>query len=143
MSARLLFLLSLVMYGGVNAQLVTGVVIDTRSDTIAGAEVVLESEGILERTVTGNDGTFSFELPAGKLIVSASGFERQVVQLRRERSELLTIVLQPAPVTGNVNVSVTRSETQQNNTRSSIAVVTIERRSVTSSRTVDDTVRQV
>lgn len=119
-----ILLLVLLFSLGTAAQSVTGVVMDTRGDAIAGAEVILESDGVLERTATGDDGTFSFALAVGRLSVSAPGFERQTVQLKRERTEPLTIVLQPSPVTGNVNVTVTRTETDQTN--ASIAVITIE-----------------
>ncbi|MFN0279113.1 MAG: TonB-dependent receptor [Pyrinomonadaceae bacterium] len=125
------------------AQALSGVVVDTRGDAVAEAEVILENGSVADRTVSGKDGSFSFASSTGRLSVSASGFERVMIQIDRERAAPLTIVLQPSPVTGNVNVSVTRTETQQDNTAASIAVITIESLAVTAARTVDDTVRQI
>lgn len=121
----------------------TGTVVDTRGDAVVGAEVVLESGGVFERTVTDDDGAFSFASATGKLRVSASGFEPVTRQIERARAEPLTITLQPSAVVGNVNVSVTGDETRQTDAAASIAVIDIESLGATAARTVDDTLRQV
>jgi len=138
-----LIVLILLFSAGAAAQALTGVVVDPRGDAISGAEVILETSGVFDRTVTGDDGAFSFASSTGKLSVSATGFEPTVLQIDRERSGPLTVVLQPASVAGNVNVSVTRSETSQINAAASIAVINIDSLEVSAAPTVDDVVRQV
>ncbi|MGH9946722.1 MAG: TonB-dependent receptor [Pyrinomonadaceae bacterium] len=143
MRLLLIGVLFLLASASVAAQALTGVVVDTRGDAVVGAEVVLESGGMLERTVTDDGGAFSFATATGRLRVSASGFEPVTKQIERERSEPLTITLQPSAVVGNVNVSVTGDEIRQTDAAASIAVINIESLGVTATRTVDDTLRQV
>lgn len=124
-------------------QTITGTVVDTRGDAVVGAEVTLESGGVFDRTVTDNDGAFSFTSSTGKLRVTAAGFEPVTKQIERAPAGPLTITLQPSAVVGNVDVSVTGDETRQTDVAASIAVITIESLDVTAARSLDDTLRQV
>ncbi len=140
---RLIVLILLFSAAAAAAQALTGVVVDPSGDAISGAEVILETSGVFDRTVTGDDGAFSFASSTGKLSVAAPGFEITVLQIDRERTQSLTVVLQPESVAGNVNISVTRSEISQSNAAASIAVINIDSLEVTAAPTVDDVVRQV
>ena len=124
-------------------QTITGTIVDTRGDAVAGAEVVLETGGVFYRTVTDDGGAFSFSSVNGKLRVSAAGFEPVTKQIDRVPVEPLTITLQPEAVVGNVNVSVTGDETRQTDAAASIAVINIDSLGVTAARSLDDTLRQV
>lgn len=125
-----------------NAQSISGTVVDSRGDAVAGAEVTIELDGKTVRMVTSADGKFSFNEPmAGKLSVTASGFQPYSVQITTEVPPPLTIVLHPAPVAATVNVTVTGIEENQLN--ANVAVITIESLGVTAARTVDDTLRQI
>lgn len=136
-----LLLLIVFLSATVAGQALTGTVVDARGDAVAGGEVILENGGVFYRTVTGNDGTFSFADSTGKLTVSASGFEQVTIQIDRERTGPLTITLQVASVAGNV--LVTPNETLQSENAAAIAVITIDSLGVTAARTVDDTLRQI
>ncbi|MGB7201328.1 MAG: TonB-dependent receptor [Pyrinomonadaceae bacterium] len=138
-----LLILTLFLSATVAGQTLTGTVVDTRGDAVVGAEVTLESGGMLDRTVTDDRGAFSFESATGKLRVSAPGFEPVTKQIELARAEPLVITLQPSAVVGNVNVSVTGDETRQTDAAASIAVITIESLGVTAARSLDDTLRQV
>lgn len=138
-----LLILTLFLSATVAGQALTGTVVDTRGDAVVGAEVTLESGGVLDRTVTDDRGAFSFGSATGKLRVSAAGFEPVTKQIERAPAGPLTMMLQPAGVVGNVNVSVTGGETRQADVAASIAVINIESLDVTAARSLDDTLRQV
>lgn len=138
-----LLLLTFFLTAAVAGQTLTGTVVDTRGDAVVGAEVVLESGGVYDRTVTDGNGAFSFASMTGRLRVSASGFAPATLKVERARTEPITITLEPSAVVGNVNVSVTGDETRQTDAAASIAVITVESLGVTAARTVDDTIRQV
>ena len=138
-----LLIIILFFSASVAAQTLIGTVVDTRGDAVVGAEVTLESGGVLERTATDRSGTFSFALATGKLRITASGFEPVTKQIDRARGEPLNVTLQPSAVVGNVNVSVSGDDTRQTDAAASIAVINIESLGVTAARTVDDTLRQL
>lgn len=138
-----LLILTLFLSATVAGQALTGTVVDTRGDAVVGAEVTLESDGVLDRTVTDAGGTFSFGSATGKLRVSAAGFEPVTKQIERAPAGPLTITLQPSAVVGNVNVSVTGDETRQTDAAASIAVINIDSLGVSAARSLDDTLRQV
>ncbi len=125
-----------------NCQSLTGSVTDARGDAVAGGEVTIKSDSETLRTLTADDGTFSFPTAiAGKLSVKAAGFESYSVGIETADRGPLVIVLRPAPVDATVNVTVTGIEQDQLN--ASIAVITIESLGVTAARTADDTLRQL
>jgi outer membrane receptor protein involved in Fe transport len=138
-----LILLILLLASSAGAQVLTGTVTDSRGEAVSGAELILEHSGVFERTRTAADGAFSLATSTGVLSVSAAGFQPARVRLDQTRNEPLVIVLDPLPVTGNVDVSVTLSETSQTNAAASIAVITAENLAVTAAPAIDDTLRQV
>ncbi|MDM7920894.1 MAG: TonB-dependent receptor [Pyrinomonadaceae bacterium] len=134
------FLSVLLFAVAADAQSISGTVVDSRGDAVAGAEVTIQSEVKTLRVVTSADGTFAFDEPmAGRLSVTAAGFQPYSVQINTEVGNPLTIVLQPAPVAASVTVTgVEESQDSAN-----VAVITIESLGVTTARTADDTLRQV
>lgn len=125
----------------VAGQSVTGTVVDTRGDAVAGAEVTFDGGGVISKFVTAADGTFSIPRSSGKLTVIATGFKPYTIQIEARINQPLNVVLEPESISEKVTVTVTRTEDDQAN--ASVAVISIESLDVTAARTVDDTLRQL
>ena len=136
----LLFLLAT----GVSGQ-VTGVVVDGTGSTIAGAIVELTNPNLSDvRTTTDTEGRFSLAgtiTDRTRLTVRATGFspfERSVASDADYK-----IVLQPAALTADVTVSITRTETRLNETPASVVVIGRNDLALGAARSIDDSLRQI
>lgn len=130
---------------GASAQTITGVVVDSKGAPIEKAGVSLVDKTTVQ-TTTGTDGSFSV---AGTitnrtiLVVKAESFTPFERRLSRDGVFDFTIVMQPASISEDVTVSITRTETRISETPASVVALTREDLNLTAAQTVDDTLRQV
>jgi outer membrane receptor protein involved in Fe transport len=128
---------------------VSGIVLDQTKAPIPQAQVSLyAASSLIARADTDADGRFVFEAvraAEGRLIVRAGGFasaERKWSATKGEAPPLV-IVLTPAPLTEQVTVTATRTETRIGETPASIVTLTAKELSTTAAVTLDDALRQV
>jgi outer membrane receptor protein involved in Fe transport len=125
---------------------VTGEISDQSGARVADAEVsIIAADSSLQRTRSHADGSFTLPIPAGgagRLRVSAAGFELFELGITSP-AEPIRVVLVPSPVTGQVTVSATRTETRLGDTTASVVILDRQRIEQTGAVTLDDTLRQV
>lgn len=136
------------MFAGVSAaQTVTGTVSDQRGDTIEAAVVkVFDGPRIESTSKTDSGGRFSVSLNGNSnrlLLITADGFASFSQTVNASTKSPLEIVLQPAGLTGDVTISITRSETRLSETPASVVVLTHGDLESTAAQTIDDSLRQV
>lgn len=135
----------LVVPSTVAAQTLTGLVVDGDGAPIAGASVTFSGRPKIQ-TSTDAEGRFSLvgQITNGsRLIIRSDGFamcEREVVN---NGVWDFTIILQPELLTGNVTVSIARTETRLNETPASVVALTRETLDSTAAQTIDDSLRQI
>ena len=133
--------------GSAYAQTLTGVVLDGKGAAISGAAVALVERNSPElRTQTDAEGRFTIAgtiTARSRLTVSADGFAPFERVIKNDGVRDLTIVLMPASISGDVTVSITRSETRLNETPASVVALTRDALDSTAAQTADDTLRQV
>jgi outer membrane receptor protein involved in Fe transport len=127
--------------------LVTGTVRDSSGSVVVGATVIVRAEPRIEvRSVSGPDGRFSLNAPAGAItvVVRADRFAEttQTVAAGAARTDL-AVTLAPATIAEAVTVTPTRGEQRMGDTPASVNV--IDRRQIRQSPAVvaDDVLRQI
>jgi outer membrane receptor protein involved in Fe transport len=129
------------------AQTLTGVVVDGKGAAILGASVTFISrKSASVRTQTDAEGNFSLSgsiIDQSRLSVTALGFAPYERKLANDGVRHFTIILQPAPVTGDVTVSITRTETRLGETPASVVVLSRNDLDSTPSQSIDDSLRQI
>jgi outer membrane cobalamin receptor len=95
-------------------EVMTGIVTDPQGSTVPGAIVQLEVGGaVILEVQTGTDGRFTFGIEnrvAVRFIVTAAGFNRNVVPVSAGTPQNMTIVLEPAAFFEAVQVTSSRSD---------------------------------
>ena len=132
---------------GVSGQTITGIVADANGSGIPAAQVSIHnSNSPTASTQTDTEGRFSITgniTARTRLTVSATGFTPFERELAPNGVYDFTIVLQPAAVSEDVTVSITREETTVDETPASVVALTRRDLDATAAQTVDDTLRQV
>lgn len=129
---------------GVSAQTITGVVVDNTSAPIADAKVSLVNP--TSETTTDNEGRFTLTAAITdrtRLTVHANGFASFERSLSNDGVFDFTIILQPAAVSEDVTVSITRDEARLSETPASVVVLSRDALDSTAAQTIDDSLRQV
>lgn len=122
-----------------------GTVRDQMGYVVAGAHIVLQSARYEHATTSGNDGGFRLEgVPRGKLkvAVDVSGFAHYTAEVAEQNDEL-EIVLLPASVAQEINVTANRIGTSQGDTAESINVLSRRQMDAIASLPVDQSLRVV
>ncbi|MGQ0542524.1 MAG: TonB-dependent receptor [Blastocatellia bacterium] len=141
-AASLLLLVAL----GVSAQTLTGIVVDGNGAPIAGASVSITRTNSNARTITNSEGRFSIAVQitnGSRLTVKAGSFATFERQLANDGVRDFFIVLQPANLSADVTIVVTRAETRLGETPASVVVLTRDALDSTAAQTVDDSLRQI
>jgi outer membrane receptor protein involved in Fe transport len=124
---------------------IRGTVHDQAGAVVPAARVTVQGPGYKQSTQTTSAGDFSLAgVPEETvaLIVEASGFAH--FQKSLPAAEVLAdVVLAPAPVAQEVNVTANRSDIRLSDTAESISVLPRSAMDSTAAETVDDTLRQV
>src|SRR5436853_1311640 len=128
---------------------IEGTVRDQTGAAVVSAEVTLKNKSsIVSESRTDADGHFKLDatmIQGAILTINARGFapfERELDAIQPPSSEL-TITLTPAPLSEQVTVTATRTETRLGETAASIATLSSTDSSTTAAMTLDDTLRQV
>ncbi len=145
-------LLCLLCVGALQAQSsithVEGIVQDQAGAPVARAEVILRRDTqVVVQSTTDTSGRFKVDAPTQNVMleVRAEGFalaERNLDASQANLSELV-ITLSPAPLSEQVIVTATRTETRLGDTAASIATLSSADIQTTAAATLDDTLRQV
>ena len=128
-----------------NRAIVAGVIRDSTGAAVAGAVVIVRTDGRAEQqTVTGPDGQFSLDVPAGDLvlIVRFGGFAEYQQHLPAT-SGSLSIALKPATLLETVVVTATRTEQRLGDVPASVNVMTRDEIAASPAVVADDVLRQV
>ncbi len=128
-----------------NRAIVAGVVRDSSGGAVAGAVVIVRTDGRGEQqTVTGPDGQFSLDVsaPGLVLIVRMGGFAEYQQRLPAT-SGSLAIVLKPATLLETVVVTATRTEQRLGDVPASVSVLTREEIRASPAVVADDVLRQI
>jgi outer membrane receptor protein involved in Fe transport len=126
-----------------------GIVQDQTGAPIARAEVILRNDSaVIAEVPTDSEGRFKFDVattPDATLSVSAQGFAQFESKLSAIKTNLLgmEIALAPAPLSEQVTVTATRTETRLGDTPASIVSLSSTELSTTAALTLDDSLRQV
>ncbi|HEX8847551.1 MAG TPA: TonB-dependent receptor [Pyrinomonadaceae bacterium] len=128
---------------------IAGVVQDQTGAPVARASVALRNAtAVIAETTTNDDGRFEFQASSARdttLTVSAQGFapvEQNLTGVQTNGGRLL-IVLAPAPLSEQVTITATRTETRLGDTAASIVSLSSTELSSTAAATLDDALRQV
>lgn len=126
---------------------IEGVVTDQNGAPISGAEVTLAAKSITVTRITTGDGQFIFESPgdAATLTVRARGFAsaERVWKASDPDAAHFSITLAPAPLSEQMVVTASRTETRVSETAASVVMLSRETLSATAAVTLDDALRQV
>jgi outer membrane receptor protein involved in Fe transport len=128
---------------------IEGIVQDQTGAPVKGAEVTLRKEStVLAEATTDSGGRFQIETEAARearLTVSAQGFTPLESRLSQSQTNWpeMKITLVPLPLSEQVTVTATRTETRLGDTAYSIATLSSTDLSTTAAATLDDTLRQV
>lgn len=130
----------------VYAQSLHGKITDERGASIADAKVEIldASSKSLQQTITGHEGSFSFQNIASeskKLKITAAGFSEYLAEITGVVD--LTIILRPAAVTEEITVTASRTETRLGETPASVVIISDRELSTSAAATLDDALRQV
>jgi outer membrane receptor protein involved in Fe transport len=144
-----LFLLLVLCAGLVCAQesrrAVRGTVRDPMGYVVAGARVVVQGAGYEHAAITAADGSFRAEgAPRAELTLSveAKGFARFTAALP-ENKEQIDVVLMPATVAQEINVTANRVGTSRGDTPESVDVLSRQELDTTASEALDQSLRLV
>jgi outer membrane receptor protein involved in Fe transport len=125
-----------------------GFVRDQTGAAVEGVEVVLGSASLTLRATTDEEGRFVFTSStlagAATLAVRAGGFaiyERRLEDVGAVETPLEVLLL-PAPLSEELTVTATRTETRLGETAASVVVLSGEELEVTAAATLDDALRQ-
>lgn len=128
---------------------VEGTVLDQSGAPVAGAQVSLrDGTSVIAQMKTDADGKFVFNavpVRTATLTVHAPGFsefEQKWTAQEGNRSGL-QILLAPAPISEDVTVTATRTETRLGETAASVVILSRAELSATAAVTIDDALRQV
>ena len=124
---------------------ISGVVRDTTGAVVPDASVIIRlASGPEIRTVTGPDGRFTVDAPAGDatLIVRAGGFAEKAQKVSAS-SGVMDITVVPASLLEMVTVTPTRTEQRLGDVPASQSVVTREALQASPALLADDVLRQV
>jgi outer membrane receptor protein involved in Fe transport len=126
---------------------VAGVVRDSSGGAVVGAVVVARFARSEQQTVTGPDGRFSLDPPAGEevvLVVRAGGFAESEQRLMPSAANKeITVVLMPATLFESVTVTPTRTEQRLGDVPASVNVLNSEDIRQSPAVVSDDVLRQV
>ena len=127
---------------------IEGVVQDQTGAPIAHAKVTLRSsDTLITESMTDDTGRFVLEATGQGATLNASApgfapFERSLSEIQ-SGATLLKIVLLPAPLSEQVTVTATRTETTLGETAASIVSLSSTELATTAAATLDDALRQV
>ena len=128
--------------------IIAGVVEDQNGAPVPSATVTLATDVLTMGTTTDNEGQFRFSfVPQGKIVlkVRAPTFataERRF-DPRSDDTNYLRITLEPAPVSEQITVIATRTETRTGETAGNVTILNRGDLNSTAALTVDDALRQV
>ena len=127
---------------------IVGIVQDQTNAPISQAEILIKNQsGTIAETTTDSDGRFKIDADVkvfASLTIRAHGFapfERRLDDIRTNAEELV-IILAPAPLSEQVTVAATRTETRLGDTAASITMLSQTDLSTTAATTLDDALRQ-
>ncbi len=145
LSFFVVFLIGLAL--SAHAQTITGTIFDTQNRPVADAVVTLRDRGTIAASTTSDqNGKFSLNqgnISALSLLVEARGFAAFTRKLSNDGVRNFTIILQPAVLSANVTISISRAETRLDETPASVVVLTRDALDSTAAQTVDDSLRQI
>jgi outer membrane receptor protein involved in Fe transport len=144
--AVLLLLCAGMLWAQPAARTVQGTVRDQLGYVVAGAQVTLQGAQYEHSATTGADGMFRVEgAPREKLTLSvdAKGFARFTLALTENSKEPVDVVLAPATVSQEINVTANRVVTSQGETAESVEIVSRQQLEATSTEALDQALRQV
>jgi outer membrane receptor protein involved in Fe transport len=124
---------------------IRGTVHDQMGYVVPGAHIVIQATGYERATTSGNVGAFRVEgAPREKLriAVDASGFARYTGEVA-ERTDEIEVVLLPATVAQEINVTANRIGTSQGDTPESIEVLSRRQMDAIAGASVDQSLRLV
>jgi outer membrane receptor protein involved in Fe transport len=124
---------------------VTGRVIDSRGDAIAGARVELTPQPSAGETITDDRGRFTLKVAAGvyELRVRATGFTVYKQRLELSTSQSLNLQLEAASLAATITVTPARAALQLAETPASVSLLDAQDVSNAAAQTTDDLLRQV
>src|ERR1044071_8049284 len=125
---------------------VAGIIRDESGAAVSGAQVEFREKSRVQKTMTSPDGAFRLnsQSGAGILTVTASGFAALTLQLTTGTpNSHLHVLLKPASIREQVNITATRTETPLGSTAASVRVLSSKELSTTAAFTIDDALRQV
>jgi outer membrane receptor protein involved in Fe transport len=126
-----------------------GIILDQTGAPIARAQITLRTTAaIIAQALTDAEGRFRIEAetrPDATLSVEAQGFAKFDARLDEMRTNpsVWEIVLAPAPLSEQVTVTATRTETRLADTPASVVSLNATELSTTAALTLDDALRQV
>jgi len=128
---------------------IEGTVQDQTGAPVTNAEVTIKNKSsVISENRTDADGHFKLDAATTQgvmLIVRAAGFasfERDFAAIHQSSDELI-ITLSPAPLSEQVTVTATRTETRLGETAASIVTLSSRDISTTAAATLDDALRQI
>lgn len=124
---------------------VQGAVRDQLGYVVAGAHITLQGAGYEHAATSGADGRFRVEgAPREKLTLSveAKGFARFTEALPEDKAQI-DVVLLPATVSQEINVTANRVGTSQGETAESVEVFSRHDLQSTAAEAIDEALRQV
>jgi outer membrane receptor protein involved in Fe transport len=126
---------------------IRGTVEDLSHAAISGATVVLRQDSSRQSATTDDHGTFTFSSATGEpaeLIITAAGFAETRRKIDPGSSDVvLSILLQPALVSTEVDVTASRTTLPLSETPSSVEVISADQLRTSGALEVDDVLRQV
>ncbi|MDX6270966.1 MAG: iron complex outerrane recepter protein [Acidobacteriota bacterium] len=132
------------------SQRIAGVVLDQADAPVNGAEVSLMSGASeLAGTITDEAGEFSFDAFVARetlsVVVRARGFQTLEQSWSGEKigAAGLRLVLAPAPLSEELTVTATRTQTRLNETAASVVTLSAAELETTAAVALDDALRQV
>jgi outer membrane receptor protein involved in Fe transport len=124
---------------------IEGTVRDQLGYVVAGAHVTVQGARYEQAATTGNDGSFRVEgAPREKLtlLVEAKGFARFTEALTEDK-EQIDVVLLPASVSQEINVTANRIGTSLGETAESVDVISRQDLQASATIAIDEALRQV
>jgi outer membrane receptor protein involved in Fe transport len=145
--ALILVLCAGMLYAQNPSRTVHGTVRDQLGYVVAGAQVTVQGDKYEHAATTGADGSFRVEgAPREKLnvLVDAKGFARFTLVLAGDAKEQsIEVVLAPATISQEINVTANRVHTSQGETAESVEIVSRQELDATSTQALDQALRQV
>lgn len=126
-----------------------GLVVDQTGDAVTSADVILSDQSVtLSRVRTNAEGRFSSSVTLPKTItvtVEAEGFARARLDVGKIQTNAVEVrvVLSPAPISEQITITATRTETRLGDTPASVRILSAPELATTSAATLDDALRQV